>query len=928
MLYLSPIKPDWPSISVTNLRLYTGPDKTVAQNKQISTINNYLNNHPSTLSYLAGDLNFTSLSTESTNSHPDEPGDWQTLLSTLSLVEISQPDHTYFSSSPSTSKFLSSKIDKIFISFPEPEWLLATPKTHTTDTILDDIKSYKSSLSNPDSNTSICTHIPVFLNFFSQNNSSKHKRTIYHQNIFNDPNFLLHFKNIHCPTLTNPVTDRAHLKESFAKAYELTRVKEHAPNRLSQFSICAKALRELSKPQPSFNYIYNLSKHNTFLTHLIYWNGSEWEHGKLREALNFLLADGIPDPISNIPSSDHAPTPLNPGSNANSVIEALKSIKLSLPSTKKRVSTLRESVNDEPTSDPGRLGSIIATHYGQLWSGPTTNASARAFTIDAYLDEYIRPDVASALPNLTIDHIKKAILTSGNSAPGPDGFPFVAFRRTVDVSSNTLYNYAQHIPDIPTDIDSFNKSILLLLPKNDSCLVNDTRPLCINNTDNRLIAFALVILITPTVDALLDDAQQGFIRGRLMTKHLRDLNSEFYAKWSSDEEFFVLLTDNAKAFDSIHHDFIFKALAAQGFPTWFINTVRGLLHSAVTCPTLNPSTCIPIHRGVKQGCPLSPIVFVLIYDPLIRALKSCPDLHPRAAADDLTSSSASLPALFNSAMPAIDRFCAASGMGINKDKTVILTSLPLDDPKSFEPFPRILPVIDLTRTSPRPPPHDTSAPASTPRPRRRRGARLTQRKRSIADLEPAVEAIISKRWNPHQHPNNNLNHKGTIYGYWEYEVLWEGFGLDHNTWEPIENLSRCRESVANFNASWLPPPSYAQALAARMDECPWKDIKFVNSTKYLGITFSNTKDAYATKKANFQPILDTARKRLASFRSAIKRSSLQYRILIINVYITSLFSYKIDFMTVPTIIRSTTSTGASSPNLSSHTEVLPSFMNI
>ena len=165
-----------------------------------------------------------------------------------------------------------------------------------------------------------------------------------------------------------------------------------------------------------------------------------------------------------------------------------------------------------------------------------------------------------------------------------------------------------------------------------------------------------------------------------------------------------------------------------------------------------------------------------------------------------------------------------------------------------------------------------------------------------------MEAIISKRWNPHQHPNNNFNHKNAIFGYWEYEVLWEGYDLKHNTWEPIENLSRCRESVSEFDVALVQPPTYAQTLALRMDTCPWRDIKFVNSTKYLGIVFSNTKDAYSTKEANFLPSLDAARKRLSSFRTAIKRSSLVFRILIINVYITSLFSYKIDFMTVPSII--------------------------
>ena len=243
-------------------------------------------------------------------------------------------------------------------------------------------------------------------------------------------------------------------------------------------------------------------------------------------------------------------------------------------------------------------------------------------------------------------------------------------------------------------------------------------------------------------------------------------------------------------------------------------------------------------------------------------------------------------------------------MGINKDTTLILTSIPLDDPIPLVPSTRVSPVVDLTLPAQAMSPSIVTSPGPAPtrKAKRRRGPRLTMRKSALSTLEDAVEAIVSKRWNPYQHPGNCLNHKNTIYGFWEYEVLWKGYSWDDCTWEPLENLSRCRESVSVFNAVWVPPPTYAQTLAARMVDCPWKDIRFVNSTKYLGIIFNNTKDAYATKEANFQPILDTARKRLSSFRTAIKRSSLEYRILIINVYITSLFSYKIDFMTVPTII--------------------------
>ena len=222
-LHLSPIKPDWPHISVTNLRLYTGPDKSEVQSTQIHTISKSLD-HPTSLRYVAGDLNFTSHTDESTNQLPDEPEAWSTLLAKLSLTEIAQPDHTYFSSSPSSNKFISSKIDKVFISFPEPEWLIATPKTHTTDSILDDIRDFKLSTSSDSTfaSSSVNTHVPVCLNFFKQNSNLKSKHKVYHQNVFNDPNFLSHFNATYKPLNSDPVTERANLKTAITTAYTLT----------------------------------------------------------------------------------------------------------------------------------------------------------------------------------------------------------------------------------------------------------------------------------------------------------------------------------------------------------------------------------------------------------------------------------------------------------------------------------------------------------------------------------------------------------------------------------------------------------------------------------------------------------------------------------------------------------------------------------
>ena len=118
----------------------------------------------------------------------------------------------------------------------------------------------------------------------------------------------------------------------------------------------------------------------------------------------------------------------------------------------------------------------------------------------------------------------------------------------------------------------------------------------------------------------------------------------------------------------------------MGFPQWVINIITAMLHQVRVSPVLaNDATLlIYIRRGVKQGCPLSPLLFVLCYDPLIMALCSIDSqtkLNIYAAADDLAVASTKLKWLWP-VMKIIDVFALISGLGINTDKSAILPSLP------------------------------------------------------------------------------------------------------------------------------------------------------------------------------------------------------------------------------------------------------------
>jgi ribonuclease HI len=177
-------------------------------------------------------------------------------------------------------------------------------------------------------------------------------------------------------------------------------------------------------------------------------------------------------------------------------------------------------------------------------------------------------------------------------------------------------------------------------------------------------------------------------------------------------------------------------------------------------------------------------------------------------------------------------------------------------------------------------------------------------KRRSKEQEYEVDKLIDKRWNPNAHPGNKLDQgRNTHFGYWEYKVR---YGEPYNapsfdTWEPMENLTCCRRKVREFNNSWTEPPPLKEALARELAQCTpsWSGIQLVNTAKYLGIFFSNTKDTYSIMEANYRPVLNTAKRRLNTYKHVLKSMPLSIRILIVNVFVTSLFSYKIEFMLVP-----------------------------
>ena len=226
----------------------------------------------------------------------------------------------------------------------------------------------------------------------------------------------------------------------------------------------------------------------------------------------------------------------------------------------------------------------------------------------------------------TINECVEAIMNmKDNKSPGLDGLPNEFYKTFCDDLKH-LY-HATLIETFEKNIMPFSQrlSVLSLLhKKGPRDKIKNYRPISLTNSDYKILAFLLAKRLQKIIGHLIDGDQTAYIKGRFIGFSARTVLDIFEYCENSNDPHILLFCDFEKAFDSVEWNFLFKTLKHMNFGDNFLKWVKILYTNPVFRIKNNnwiSRTC-SMTRGIRQGCPISALLFIFVAEVLAEKIRS------------------------------------------------------------------------------------------------------------------------------------------------------------------------------------------------------------------------------------------------------------------------------------------------------------------
>ena len=288
--------------------------------------------------------------------------------------------------------------------------------------------------------------------------------------------------------------------------------------------------------------------------------------------------------------------------------------------------------NPEPsdsTDEQETIKTQILKYYEWLYKEKKTSDEHDETLLSHMSGNPIPQDIANrADAKIKLDDIVTAIRkTANNKSPGPDGLPGEFYRAYETMLAQPLKEAiieAQRTNKLPPSM--LEGDITLIYKKKDPKDIRNYRPITLLNVDYKILTKILSDKLKLVCEATISAPQKGFVPGRQITDLTRQMYLlQDYVEAQNQEALLVML-DMEKAFDRCSWEFMMKSMEAAGIGFYMLQWIN-LLYNRGDPPRRSikvngeKTDQFQLGSGVAQGCPLSPLLFLFIAEPLTKLVQ-------------------------------------------------------------------------------------------------------------------------------------------------------------------------------------------------------------------------------------------------------------------------------------------------------------------